>query len=577
MKEEHVIIPHFKTQSPFIKNLLILFMVLLVIFLTTVISFVQFRTPEVISADEKIDQFSAKRAMNYLKEFAVIPHPSGSEEHDRVRDYLVKTLTDFGVSPEIQSLEGVVPAWGAPFDGKIENIVTRIPGEDPFMTIMITAHYDSVPDSPGAADDGAGVAAILETTRILSQFKTLKNDVIILITDGEEIGLSGAKGFVEQHPWADDVDLVLNFEARGSAGPALMFETNEENGTLISEFVKGSPNPVAHSFTYDLYKKLHHDTDLTVFKNAGMYGLNFGFFANSHSYHLPADKIENLSLDSLQHQGDYMVHLVEHFGNIDFVNKEEGNKLFFNVLGKNVITYSKKLVTPIMITSIILFVLSFIHGYMRKKLTLTGASVGFFLFILTIMFVFFVGENVWNLISAIFRERILMIERDLTISNAVFVGFIFILYAVVALIYQFISKKVNIYNLTMGAYFVWLLLVVFSSISFKASSYIFAWPLIFGLIGMNMLMRLKNDMSLNGYAITTGFAIPAIIIAVPALYLIYVLFTLQAMGTLLALTTLLGVFILPVLSGLRLRKTIGLPVALLSIGLFIFLGTIVLF
>lgn len=216
-------------------------------------------------------------ALKYLENFAIAPHPLGSEEHDRVRDYLISSLTNLGVSPQIQKVDSPDSAWGVKYNGQIENILARIPGKDSSGAIMVSAHYDTVEGSAGAADDGSSVASILETVRIIMQSSKLKNDVIILITDGEESGLLGAQAFVKFHPWADDVRLALNFEARGSGGPSILFETNSMNGTLVTEFIKSVPNPIAHSFIYDLYKFMPNDTDLTVFKNAGMYGLNFAF------------------------------------------------------------------------------------------------------------------------------------------------------------------------------------------------------------------------------------------------------------------------------------------------------------
>src|SRR5690606_24910060 len=102
--------------------------------------------------------------------------------------------------------------------------------------LLLLAHYDSNPHSSlGASDDGSGVATILEGVRaFLSQGKVPKNDIIILFSDAEELGLNGADLFVNKHPWAKDVGLALNFEARGSGGPSYMLiETNGGNANLI--------------------------------------------------------------------------------------------------------------------------------------------------------------------------------------------------------------------------------------------------------------------------------------------------------------------------------------------------------
>ena len=147
--------------------------------------------------------------------------------------------------------------------------------------------------------------------------KYSSNDVIILLSDGEEIGLFGAKAFVGDHPWVKDVGLVLNFEARGNEGPAFMFETSDHNGWLVKEFVQTASLPVAHSFIYNLYKLMPNDTDLTIFKDAGLNGLNFAFAEGLGHYHTTSDNLQELSKESLQHHGEYMLNLVRHFGELD--------------------------------------------------------------------------------------------------------------------------------------------------------------------------------------------------------------------------------------------------------------------
>ena len=71
---------------------------------------------------------------------------------------------------------------------------------------------------------------MLETLRALKSSPPLKNDTVFLFTDGEEVGLLGATAFVKEHPWAKDIGVALNFEARGSSGPSFMFETSDGNG-----------------------------------------------------------------------------------------------------------------------------------------------------------------------------------------------------------------------------------------------------------------------------------------------------------------------------------------------------------
>ena len=130
---------------------------------------------------------------------------------------------------------------------------------------------------PGAGDDASGVAAILESLRALKAGPPPDRDIIILINDGEEIGLFGAEVFAEEHPWAKDVGVVLNFDARGNTGPSFMFETSDGNGWLIEQMARALPHPMATSLTGEVYRLMPNDTDLTVYKKQGMAGLNFAF------------------------------------------------------------------------------------------------------------------------------------------------------------------------------------------------------------------------------------------------------------------------------------------------------------
>ncbi len=192
-----------------------------------VIGLMQIKAPEPADLNGPLDSFSSARAMEKLQVIAKEPHPIETPEHDKVRDYLISELEGLGLSPEVQKSFVTNEWFERVFTGNIENIIARIPGTDNSKAIMIAGHYDSVPTSPGAADDGAAIAAMLETVRILQMSGPLKNDVILHMSDGEEAGLLGSKAFTDEHPWAKDVGLVLNFEARGNKGESFMFETSE--------------------------------------------------------------------------------------------------------------------------------------------------------------------------------------------------------------------------------------------------------------------------------------------------------------------------------------------------------------
>ena len=140
------------------KNALIFVAVLVILIGTIFVSLLQLQPRKVVPTTGAADAFSADRALSHLEELAVKPHPLGSEEHDRVRDYLVHSLQELGLKPEIQKANSVYSPGIWISGGTVENIVAKIKGTNSTKAIMLVAHYDSVPGSAGAGDDGAGVA-----------------------------------------------------------------------------------------------------------------------------------------------------------------------------------------------------------------------------------------------------------------------------------------------------------------------------------------------------------------------------------------------------------------------------------
>src|SRR6185503_612106 len=168
--------------------------------------------------------FSAGRALRDVAAIARRPHPLGSEEHDRVRDYIVGRLRALGLTPMVQN--GTGHGTRHRFSGPVANIAALIPGRSAdSAVVMLVAHYDGVPTGPAAADDGSGCAILLETARAIRAGGPPNHSVLLLFTDGEEVGLLGAAAFVRDNPLAHRVAMILNFEARGTSGRSYMFET----------------------------------------------------------------------------------------------------------------------------------------------------------------------------------------------------------------------------------------------------------------------------------------------------------------------------------------------------------------
>lgn len=310
------------------------------------LSLLLIRPPAPEPANAPPEAFSAERAMDHLDWLAAEPHPLGSEAHIRVRERLVTELEAIGLEVRLQPTEVIYDYARRPDVTRmatVTNVLARRPGRrGSGKTLALMAHYDSVPHSPGAADDGSGVITILETLRALAHHPPLENDLLVVITDGEERGLLGAQAFVRQHPWAETVGLVLNFEARGSRGPVFMFETNEGNAPLARALGEAAPHPLANSLSYAVYRRLPNDTDLSITKAAGIPGLNFAFSDGFYHYHTAGDTPENLSPASVQHAGSYALALTRHFGDADLealTGDGTGDATWFNTVGFYLVHY----------------------------------------------------------------------------------------------------------------------------------------------------------------------------------------------------------------------------------------------
>ena len=285
-------------------------------------------------------EFSAERAMISINRLADEPHSVlRREAHDRARDDVIGMFTDLGYTPTVHSdpmFDLSDPADKRIFDdlsavqqatlkdAPTDTIVVDVPGKSE-RTMALMAHYDSATveadenghqqitdgTSLGAADDGYGVAAIVETLRaIKAEGRQPENSLKIVITDGEEVGLVGARNEMRHHR-ADyeNVDLVLNLEARGTSGPALMFETSPNNSAVAGYFLSHVEQPATGSLLPSLYARMPNTTDMAALIPEGFTVLNIAAIGEADHYHHATDAPRYVDHSTLQHYGDQVLGL----------------------------------------------------------------------------------------------------------------------------------------------------------------------------------------------------------------------------------------------------------------------------
>jgi len=292
----------------------------------------------------------------------------------------VKELQKLGLETSLQ--EGyTLSDWGNLVKSK--NILARIKGTNNSKALLLLSHYDSAPHSysHGASDAGSGVATILEGVRTFLYNKTPhKNDVIILFSDAEELGLNGAALFVTQHQWAKEIGLVLNFEARGTSGPSYMLmETNKGNAGLVKEFAAAkTPCPASNSLMYSIYKMLPNDTDLTVFREQGnIQGFNFAFIDDHYNYHTAQDDIHHLNKNTLAHQGTYLMPLLNYFSNTDLNSTQTSDDDVYFTIPYSFIHYPFSWVMPMTIIAFILLIVFIFFGIGKRLISIQEVGKGF--------------------------------------------------------------------------------------------------------------------------------------------------------------------------------------------------------
>jgi hypothetical protein len=413
--------------------------------------------------------FSAERAMRHVQQIAQRPHPMGSVDHDRVRDYIAGQLSALGLAPQIQQTTAIATRHQEA--GQVQNILARLPGSTlNGKAVLIMAHYDGVEAGPAASDDGAGSAAVLETLRALRARKQpLAHDIVALFTDGEEAGLLGAAAFVREHPWAKDVGVVLNFEARGTSGRSFMFETGSGN-LDVARALRSARDATAGSVFATIYRILPNDTDLSEVALLDLPALNFAFADGVERYHTSHDDVAHLNPGSLQHHGSQMLTLARTFGTEPLPRARTGDGVFFDLPIIGLVVYPQGLEIPLTILALVLVGALVVRD---RRGVVTGVLA-------TIVAVLLSGGVGW-VIGKMLRGPAIWSGLNAT-------AIVLLALSVTALCYSVARRWSTPRGLQVGALVVWMILAFALTLRVPAAGYLFTWPLLFAA-GAALLTR----------------------------------------------------------------------------------------
>lgn len=523
--------------------------------------------PQWTSNEEgSLAEFSTKRAFDQVEAISKQPHYVGSKEHEVVANYLVTELNKLGLETSIQ--EGyTLSDWGNLVQSK--NILARIKGTSNSKALLLLSHYDSAPHSysKGASDAGSGVATILESVRAFLYAKTPhKNDIIILFSDAEELGLNGAALFVTQHQWAKEVGLVLNFEARGSSGPSYMLmETNKGNAGLVKEFAAAKATfPVSNSLMYSIYKMLPNDTDLTIFREQGnIQGYNFAFIDDHYNYHTAQDDSNHLNKNTLAHQGTYLMPLLNYFSNTNLNTTQASEDYVYFTIPYTFISYPFSWVLPMVVIALVLFIFLLFLGRAKRILSFREISKGFMPFFGSLLFTGLITFFGWKGLLVIYPQYNDLLNGFTYNGHAYIAAFVFIALGISMLFYhRFSAKKVTM-NHYVAPLSIWIIINGALAFSLQGAGFLII-PVYFGLFLFAVFIITQKSHKI----LSLLFSIPALLIIAPFIQMFPIGLGLKVLFGSAILTVLTFGLLLPVFGAFAKKGMWSLLFFVLAIGFF---------
>lgn len=525
---------------------------------------------EITDLSTQASEFSTLRAFEHVKKIGNEPHYIGSDAHSKKRNYIVNELEKMDL--QVQTQHGFVLTKGGVLTAP-ENIIARIPANDPApnsKALLLLTHYDSaVHSASGAADAASGVATILEAIRAFQASKTsFQNDIIILFSDGEEVGLTGAELFVKEHPWIDEVGLVLNFESRGSGGPSNMIvETNYGNSNLIELFGKAQgKHPLANSLMYSVYKLLPNDTDSTVFREiADVPSFFFAFIDDHYDYHTALDVPERLDKRSLAHQGDYLMATLNEFSNSDLSDlKSEQDNVYFTITGLGLFHYPFSWVWVIFSLVFIGFLAILFFGFKINSLSRKEIFIGFIPWFSSLIIAGLVTYFGWQLILNLYPDYSSFLQGFTYNGHDYIVVFVALTLFITFTIYQLFDNKINPKNAIVAPLFTWFIIIFLLNIFLKGAAF-FIIPLVFVLFAFFLMIRFQ----VPSYLFLLMLILPSLSIFAPFIQFFPVGLGLKMNVISAVFTVLLFGNLIPVVGYFSIKKGVATMALLVAIGFFI--------
>ncbi len=484
--------------------------------LVLVLVWVRYQPPAAKPAGTPATEFSAGRAREVLWQLLGdgVPHPVGSAADAVVRERIVGILTQSGYKPEIQTAFAC-DEWGS--CATVKNIVALLDARGSGPSVLLAAHYDSVAAGPGASDDGVGVAAVLEIARVLKALPPPKNQIVILLDEGEEGGLLGAHAFVETHPSAKDVRAAVNIDARGSSGPSLMFETGSANDWLMRLYSRVVTHPVTSSIYYTVYRLLPNDTDFTLFNAAGYQGFNFANIGDVVHYHTSLDNFENADPRTLEHHGENALATLLALANTPLGSPAPAEAVFFDVFARWTVHWPARWTMLVALSALLLLLFEMVQFGRRGLLSLRGYLWGALNWLFILLMTLFLAAALSGILvfGRAFPSR--WVAHPLSAE----VAFCCVALTAEILTVKMLSRRINFWRTWAGTWTWWTVLALICAWRAPGLSFVFLVPAgLAGLVAMPCTFG-RNVSAWRQAAVAIVPAVAAAIVGFSTVWFLY--------------------------------------------------------
>lgn len=502
------------------------------------------------------DQFSSARAMEDVRIIAAEPHPTGTTENAKVREYLTKRLTELGLNVSVHEAElgenslARLNRWSGETktEQTIVNVIGVMPGLDRSKpALLLMAHHDTVWDSPGAADDTIGIASIFEIVRAINEDGKPDRDLIVLLTDAEELGLVGATNFFASHPLRDKIGAIINFEARGSGGTANMFQTSAQSGDAAKLFARNVKQPSASSLATFVYSILPNDTDLTPALERDYTAYNIAIIGRAGQYHSPKNDAEALDQGSLQHMGSQGLDLTRAILGSDALPAKTADGVFFDLFGWFTIAYAAFWGWIFIAIAAACYALSVRHELKPNKI-LRGTFKMFVFLVLGGLLLYGLNLLSGNNGSANYYDRLAAIPRLELVALLIITGSFLILF----------GRKQHFHNQRLGAVIPVFIIGILGQIFAPTATYFISLPLLLSGFATLAVSRNSNSMITAVIAGVAGTLVCGYIFALGHMLLVGIAPDMLAIAIIPA--SLAALTLLPIYPGLPRKTAISLAV-----------------